>query len=235
MLLTYVDESYNSTYHYIAAVLVHEDQARSLTFALDQVVTDAADSYGTPADGELHGHCLFQGKDDWVLLHTMPRARIGIYNRAFEAIADHDVEILLRGVNKVRLAKRYKANAWPPHEVVLEHLFERIDSRAKSRQEWALVIADEVSDADHHRNSLNFYQRFSTSGYAARRITRVVDTVHFAPSHFSRLLQAADLVAFMHLRIRSQTTATDPRARRANEALWQKIAGSVRYDGLWQP
>ena len=99
-------------------------------------------------------------------------------------------------VNRRRLEERY---FYPdhPHSVVLSHLLERIDELAASEDELALIIADEVDQADPTSKSWMF-QRYSTTGYRARQLTRIIDTLHFAPSTSSRLAQAADLVAFMH-------------------------------------
>lgn len=72
-------------------------------------------------------------------------------------------------------------------------------------------------------------------GYRSRQLTRIVDTIHFAPSKASRMVQAADLVAFLHHRIKSRAD-TDPRAKRANESLWERIADKVSgYSGCWRP
>ena len=135
VLLAYLDESYNKERYYIASLIVPQEQAAPLNAALDKVVEDAAWSYSSiPVQGELHGKELFQGQGVWRSLK--PRQRIGIYNDAFQAIADHDVEIIIRGVYCERLKERY---IYPekPHKVVLGHLLERVDERAAAKDELA--------------------------------------------------------------------------------------------------
>ncbi|MBO3745989.1 DUF3800 domain-containing protein [Streptosporangiaceae bacterium NEAU-GS5] len=61
----------------------------------------------------------------------------------------------------------------------------------------------------------------------------MVDTIHFAPSSASRLLQAADLVAFLHQRC--QRKERDPHAQQANEDLWVRISGKVYHEMCWFP
>lgn len=100
--------------------------------------------------------------------------------------------------------------------------------------ELVLVIADEVDQADEHRKSLWWFQRASTPGYRSRQLTRIVDTMHFAPSGASRLVQGADLIAFLHRRLMS-TVERDPRAKRANEALWAKIEPKIQHSYCWVP
>ncbi len=58
--------------------------------------------------------------------------------------------------------------------------------------------------------------------------------LHFAPSRDSRLLQAADLIAFLY---RRRTTHVEPDARavRANDQLWALIAPKVAHDWTWRP
>ena len=122
VLLAYVDESYSTKLYWIAALVVPETELVSLTASLDDVVARAASNYtGIATDAALHGHALFHAKDDWKALATMPRARIGVYHDAFQALAAHNVRVFIRGVNIPRLNERY---TWPdhPHSVVLQHL-----------------------------------------------------------------------------------------------------------------
>lgn len=96
------------------------------------------------------------------------------------------------------------------------------------------MIADEVDGQDGYRRDLWQYQQTRTWGYRGRQITRVVDTIHFAPSTSSRLVQAADLIAYMANRTATSTT-TDPRARSADEALSARIEPKVWHNGCWWP
>jgi hypothetical protein len=55
VLLTYVDESYSDRSYYIAALLCPENEALSLTRALDEVVQKTAAGFdGLSAEAELH-------------------------------------------------------------------------------------------------------------------------------------------------------------------------------------
>lgn len=232
MLLTYVDESYTKDRYYIAGLAIHHDAVRSLETAIADVVRRAHGVYpGLSYSSELHGYPLFQGKEDWQ--HLQPRQRIGIYNEVFQAIADHDVQVFLRGLDLPSQARRY-ARCDPPHDVVLQHLLERVDAYASATDQAALVIADELQEHDRHRSNLSDFRRYGTPGYLSSELPRIVDTIHFAPSHHSRLLQAADLVAFLHRR-RQTHVETDPRARKANEVLWERIRPKIHHEHCWFP
>jgi hypothetical protein len=161
------------------------------------------------------------------------RARIGVYNNAFQAIADHEAVIIISGVDVARQRLRY-ADPYPPHTVALTYLLEWVDDYAAKHDELVLVIADEVHEQDQHRRSLWEYQRFSTWGYRSRQLQRIVDAIHFAPSSASRLLQAADLVAFFYRRLK-ENPETDERAKRANAALWERLRHRVVKAHCWYP
>lgn len=235
MLLTYLDESYTKDRYFIAAVVVKQDHANGLTQALDTVVEDAMWDFGhVSTRAELHGYDLVAGKGDWAGLAPLVRARIAVYNKALQALVDHDVRIIIRSVNIPGLTRRYPNGHDHPHSIVMAHLIERVDECAKQKGELALLIADEVNGQDGYRRDLWEYQRSGTWGYRARKITCIVDTVHFAPSTSSRLVQAADLVAYLARRFETHVE-TDPRAKRANEAMWSRIEPCIWHRGCWWP
>jgi hypothetical protein len=234
VLLTYLDESYTKERYFIAALLVPDTEVNSLTAALDRVVKDTMRTYGGISfTAELHGYDIVAAKGEWAGLASKVRVRIGVYNKALQAIADHDVRIIIRSVDIVGLHRRYPAPDHP-HSIVLTHLIERVHDYATSVGELALIIADEVDGKDEYRRNLWEYQRAGTWGYRARRITNVVDTIHFAPSTSSRLVQAADLIAYLARR-RETHTDTDQRARRANDALWDRILPRIEHNRCWHP
>lgn len=233
MLLTYLDESYNQDRYLIAALSVPESEAISLTEALDEVVENVAFDHGAIADrAELHGYDMASGKGDWVGLAGKIRVRLGAYNAAMQAIADHDVQIVVRSVD-LTLLDRHRAIHDHPHSITLNMLIERVDECADALDQLTLLIADEVDDQDGYRRDLWKYQRHGTWGYRSRVIQRIVDTIHFAPSHSSRLVQGADLIAYMALK--RTRFETDERAQRANEAIWRRIESRIHHEGCWFP
>lgn len=233
MLLGYLDESYDATHYWICALVCRDDNAVALTDALDTVVAKASAAYGIADTAELHGHALFHAKGEWEPLRLMPRARIGVYHEAFAALAEHAEAVIVRGVHVPGLRRRY-TNPHHPHTVVLQYVLEDVDELAERHGEFALVIADEVDRANEYRADLWRFQRAPTPGYRARRLTRIADTIHFAPSTASRLLQAADLVAFLHRRMQAEVTR-DEREARANRALWARLEPRLGNVHLWHP
>lgn len=234
MLLTYMDESASPKYRFLGGVVVPPHQAIHLTRALDDVVLEAQATFGRIRDDEeLHGNPLFTGSEAWE--HVPPRGRIWIYDKAFQAIAAHDVTIFLRGVHLDRLKSKYSYLAnLDAHSVVMTQILERINDYSKLKTEPALIICDEVGDPSRYRKDLAHYRQSKTWGYRPSDLAWIADTIHFAPSWASRLLQAADLVVYLHRR-RYCVTEKDPRAAKACEQIWARIMPSIQHEFCWHP
>ena len=158
-----------------------------------------------------------------------------MYDKAFQAIADHDVTVIIRSILLQGLDRRYPSGHDHPHSVVLTHLIERVDEYAGISSASALSsLQTEVSGQDDYRRDLWRYQRSHTWGYHAHQINNVVDTIHFAPVSSSRLVQAADLVAFLARRIEAHVE-TDQPSQRANDALWARIEPRIHHQWCWWP
>ncbi|WP_298990858.1 DUF3800 domain-containing protein [uncultured Pseudokineococcus sp.] len=234
VLLCYVDESYTDAWYFIAAVCVPGDVVASLEAGLEDVVRSAQQKHSIPGDPlELHTHELVQGKGQWSVLAAQVRTRIAIFQSALEVIAGHDVDLCVRGVDVRRQQARY-SNPFHPHVVVLPHLLERVNSAAARRETSALVIADEVPGREDHRRSLYNYRQYGTPGYRPSQLGRLVDTIHFAPSSASRLLQAADLVAYLYRRHHTHAEP-DVRAARAMSKAYATLEPRMSGCGTWRP
>lgn len=215
----------------MVGLAVAERHIRPLGAGLDAVVRKASESYPVDEHAELHGHALVQARDDWKRMGNkganMVRARIGVYADALRAIAAHDVGVVVRGLD-LRTRPDRVPTGESPHQIVLRHLLENIDRCSARQRELALVIADEVDGAEGHREHFRTYQQVGTGGRLSSTLSHIVDTIHFAPSKSSRLLQAADLIAYLHRRLMSGQDG-DSRARRANETLWSHIEPRVLH------
>ncbi len=231
LLLAYVDESYTADYFFLGAIVVDGAAAGRIEDGLDRVMLDYRGRFGLGASTELHGHPLFQGRDEWREVPT--RVRINVYERAMDVVGTSGARIVLRGVNVRRQRERY-VNPDPPHEVVLGHLLERVNTYAGARSARALVLADEVHTQERHRTNFRNFRVGGTPGYRSSTLQHLLDTIHFAPSRHSRLLQAADLVTFMHRR-RCAHTETDGRAQKANAGIWATVAAAVEHEHCWEP
>jgi hypothetical protein len=234
VLLAYLDEAQNADAFYVTAVVIEVTDAIPLAKTLDAVVMHAQETYGGVKEAaELHGHALVSGRDDWHGLRGRVAACVDVYTRAVDAIANCNLRIYIRGVELAGFERRYGSLA-DPQGAVLAFVLERVQLRAKRLDEVALVIADEVrGKEDVYRRAVRSYQQTGTFGWKATVLDRIADTIHFAPSKSSRLLQAADLVAYAHLQ--SLRQHRDARAQAAYDDLWRTLGRRVHEASLWCP
>ena len=237
MLLAFVDESDHGHFRCFSAVIADEHATKELTDRLNAVMRRASDDYGVPRTAEIHGHPLFHGKEDWKGVGA--RARAGLHEKVVDAILATDLTILLRSVDERRLLRRQQESNYPTRfpaeQVCFQHILQRVDQIATARQTYALVIADERGDRERHRERFATYQTVGTPGvYMHTTLKSLLDTVHFAPSHHSRMLQAADMLAFTYRRHQT-VVEPDPRAQRVMDRLWTKIraSGKLFDPGQW--
>jgi hypothetical protein len=231
LVLAYVDESYTTDRFYLGAVIVDGAAGKQIDASLSAIMKDYEGQFGLTAATEMHGNPMFQGKGEWANVPT--RVRINMYTRAMAAVGSSGAQIILRGMNVRRQRERY-VTAHPPHEVVLGHLLERVNGYARVNNSHALVLADEVHTMERHRTNFRAFRAEGTPGYRPSTLQQLIDTIHFAPSYHSRLLQAADLVTFMHRR-RCTHTERDARAQVANDAIWAHVEPAIFHELCWEP
>jgi hypothetical protein len=234
MLLCFVDESFKDTFYGFAGVVADEHATKDLTHQLNAIMKQVSVDWAIPVNTEVHGYPIFHGKEAWSAVPI--RARIGTFEKIIEAIVAADVRILLRAVHSQRLAERQAYSSYPvnfpPEQVCFQHILQRANTIAKDNDTYALMIADERGDRERHRERFAMYQTVGTPGvYMQTKLDRLLDTVHFAPSHHSRMLQAADILAFTFRRYRT-VVESDPRAAAVMEGLWSRIEGSGKIVGL---
>ena len=229
MRLAYIDESYTRDFYFIGAVVVDDVSGPAVHAALDAVAEKARTAYlpDVTAPLELHGQPLFQGAREWEPIKKQVRALISVYEQAMQALGQQEIHIFLRGLDCKRHRARY-VDPWPPHEVVLQHLLERLNDFGQSLGEQILVIADEVNDPDRHRNTLRDFRINGTPGYRSSTLPNILDTLHFVPSEHSRLIQAADLVTFLHHR-RSAIVETNPKQEKAISRIWGHVEERIAH------
>jgi hypothetical protein len=237
VLVAYLDESHSRSFFCFAAVIAGAEAIRSLSAQLDELMAGAARDFGIAPGAEIHGYPMFHGKGDWQVLGD--RARAWVFERVIDAIVAADVTLVLRGTDSARLQERQKLRGYPDRhtreQVCFQHVLERIDQVAESQGTYALVISDERDDRETHRAHFEeFRQRGTPGDYMTTKLERLLDTVYFAPSHPSRLLQAADVLAFTYHRWNTQRIV-DPRELEVMARIRSKVMGSGRLHkpGNW--
>lgn len=237
MLLCFVDESFKGDFYGFGAVIADEYATKDLTDRLTRIVNQACVDYGVEQSSEIHGYPLWHGTDDWSGVPV--RARAAVLRQTVTAIASSDVTLLMRGVVRSRLRRRQESQSYrvdyPPEQVCFQHILQRADAIAKRKSQYALIIADDRDDRERHRDHFATYQTHGTPGaYMRTTLGQLLDTVHFAPSHRSRMLQAADVIAFLYRRW-STVAEPDARSQRVMDQLRQTLqaSGTIYQEGAW--
>lgn len=234
VLLCFVDESFKGDLYGFGAVVANALQTREIAVRVQELVSALAE-FGIDGAAEVHAHPIFHGKGIWS--DVPPRVRVKVFIDIVDAVCGSGATVLLRGVPPDRL-RRYQdtrgfTERHPPEQVAFQHLLQRLDRLAVNQETHALVIADERADRDRHRERFAAYQAYGTPGtYMHTKLDRLLDTVHFAPSHHSRMLQVADVLAFIW--VRSQTVVErDERQARVMRALTSEIERCSFSRGVW--
>ncbi|WP_281265857.1 DUF3800 domain-containing protein [Curtobacterium sp. 9128] len=234
VLLCFVDESFKDDLYGFGAVVADALQTREIAACVQGVVSALAE-FGIDGAAEVHAHPIFHGKGIWS--GVPPRVRIKVFIEVVDAVRESGATVLLRGVPPTRLRRYQDTRGFrerhPPEQVAFQHLLQRVDRLAVDQATHALVIADERSDRDRHRERFAAYQAYGTPGtYMHTKLERLLDTVHFAPSHHSRMLQVADVLAFIW--VRSQTVIEhDERQARVMRSLVKDIERCSFSRGVW--
>lgn len=144
----------------------------------------------TPAT-EFHASYIYFGKGPFKGLP--PQDRIAILARLAELIADEQpVRRMYAAIDTAKLALPAKAA-----EFAFAHFCERAQM-AIGKRNLSLVIGD--LDDNEAKNMIRDFARFRAKGTPwsyGIEVSSFVDTVHFAKSHHSRMIQLADTYLFI--------------------------------------
>lgn len=239
LVVAFADESESRSGIYcFAGVVASAEQIRQLTRDLDKLMAIVEADHGVRRGTEIHAREVFQGLGPWA--HVPPRLRLWLQVKVSEAIRASGVELFARGVDGVALRRRQSRSRYPMNftaaQESFKHLLQRIDDRCGSER-CVLVIADERSDRDSHRTDLARHKIEGTPGdYWHTTFSRVVDTIHFSPSDASRMLQAADHLAFFYRRRQEFPSESDRRVEAGVASVVGILeASNAHHWGVWFP
>lgn len=246
MWLAYIDESGNTgvrlddpdqPVHWMVAVVVPEDQVRSLAVALDGVVATVG---GVAGHAELHGAALFGGDGDWA--GVKPQGRVNVYREALALLATHDCFVAHSTIDKRRLGGQ-GSGMTSPHVMAFQFLAEKLDSyvgrQADVLRRRVMLIADETHENSVFQIDLVSQMQRGRAGIGSgRTLLNVVDTVHFVDSQTNRGVQLADLVAYALNR--TSRVRDKPRPSPGDLAIRDMVTDHVRprvrtFRATWPP
>lgn len=201
--------------YWLGCIGVTAEDAQSVT----QEVSDLA--YEVFATKELIAESEFHGID---LARSKGRFK-GDYDRAFSTLC-RLLKVLasdkiIRGYIRVNPARMRVADY---EKTAFMFLLEQIQQLLEERNSVGMLFGDYDDKGLVSKIVREFsrYQNYGTEWRGARKIDRVIDTIHFARSHHSRLIQLADVYLYC-----SQFMARD------NQSFWRlRLAKAIESSGM---
>ncbi len=225
-LLFHTDESFDTKNHVQLGVLASGGSVAEAQLALDDIVEWAYEKGMCRSGAELHGTEVHGGRGQWSKA-TNIADRVDLYGKVLDVLSDCGVEVILHGAKIKHLKHRYGLRH-DPYRWEFINVLERLNERLRSLDDYAVVIADQQHQ---HRGRV---QRdvidcrvHGTPGYRTQKLDRILDTAHFVDSELSRMIQLADMVAFVARRRLSVPRESDPRAEVAMADLDAKVRSAV--------
>ena len=246
MWLAYMDEAGNTgtkcddpnqPIHLIGTLIVEETRVRDLHEHVREAARIHCPGDCAKREFEFHGYDLFAGRG--MFDGVDPAKRIAIYDEILKGIEIARAEVIIRGVEKTGLARRY-ARPYHPHDVALMYTIESVERAARERDCRILLVADEAKEIeDAALRDLANYQEVGTAwGWQTEKIERIVDTIHFVPSHRNGAIQVTDCATFIAARLRKiqDGLVGDGASAQAVERLWEeRVLPYVSINQVWYP
>lgn len=246
MRFAYMDEAGNTgrrcddpaqPIHLILTLMVDEENVQVLHQHVRATARRHCARIHRDPEFEFHGQDLFSGRGCFDGVE--PGKRISIFDDLLKGIELAEGTVLIRGVEKTGLARRYP-RVRHPHDIALMFTIESVERMARARGCHVLLVADEAKEVeDTALRDLANYQEVGTGwGYRTEQIDHIIDTIHFVPSHRNGAIQVADCATFIAARLRKiqDGIVSEGKSADAVERLWeQRIEPFVQTNEVWHP
>lgn len=220
-----------STIHYLLGLAIPGNKARRLEDDASRILERAFGTACRQPGFECKGSDLYRGEG--VCSAMPPKDRIALYGELVQLLAAHDVSVIWHGIDKPRLAARYR-RPMHPHKLAFLYFAEDVERFLRAHRAYGLLVSDEEKSVEQQViEDLPRYKELGTAfGYQSLDLTRVVDNVHWVRSHDSRLLQLADACAYLCQRYHRDQQKTSASAREI-QRLWGIVAPRVWKGRIW--
>ncbi|HEX6750485.1 MAG TPA: DUF3800 domain-containing protein [Longimicrobium sp.] len=220
-----------STAYFLVGLAVHGTRARRLEDGATSLLVDRFGDDCRRPGFECKGSDLYRGQGPCAGMR--PGDRVELYRDLLALPGRHGAELMWVGIDKARLARRYRA-PMHPHKLAFIYLVETIERFLRARREFGLIVSDDEKEMEQQFiEDLARYKELGTSfGHSPIELTRVIDNVHWVRSHNSRLMQLADCCAYICQRFHRDRDKTSPSARAVQE-LWGSVEGQVYRGKIW--
>lgn len=176
---------------WLGGVCCHCDLVANIEAQVSEISYAAFGSRILKRDTEFHGVEICRGKGNFKGVEL--DARLQILEQLLTIVASDDV---LRGYVKI-IPANITHSPTPPDEIAFMYLVERADELFKDRGTVGMLFGDyDEPQVGPSVASLSEFRNGGTQWSRKREITNIIDTVHFARSHHSRLIQLADVYLY---------------------------------------
>ncbi len=160
----------------------------------EQINKVSADAFGSrllSKENEFHGIEICQGNGNFKSRNF--EERLAILQRLLEIAAREDVYRICIRINPEYIA--YSSS--PPDEIAFMYFIEQADSLFAEIGSLGMVFGDyDEPIIGKSVASLSHFRRGGTLWARGKEIENIIDTVHFAKSHHSRMIQLADVFLY---------------------------------------
>lgn len=242
MYLVFIDGSGNTgmqldhptcTAYFLVALAVHGKYARALEDAATEVLARYFGDGCRRPGFECKGSDLYRGQGPCAAMR--PADRVALYGELLALLEAHHASVIWVCIDKPRLARRY-ATPMHPHKLAFIFMVEQVEKFLRQRGDFGLIVSDEEKEVENQViEDLSRYKEMGTSfGYNPIELRCIVDNVHWVRSHNSRLMQLADVCAYLcqrQLRERGKTSA----GAQAVQRLWESISSRIWRGKIFPP
>jgi hypothetical protein len=226
VLIIYFDEvKYQhgvQPYQWISGIAVDALAVRSLEAELAQLAEESFSSGILGKETELHAAEILAGKGN---CKGKPLAvRVRILEKIALILSDDDrIGRIYSRIDVSRVDSDHD-----PADFAFLYFVEKANAYARALKQLGLLIGDFANDREVSRSTRNLshFRANGTPYEFGQQIENLIDTVHFAHSHHSRMLQLADAYCWFQQLRHGPSAKKEPQSR-----LLSFIADNA--DGLW--
>lgn len=176
---------------WLGGVCCHCDNVARLESLVNDVSQEAFGSRLLQRETEFHGIEICGGKGNFKKVALEQRLE---FLRSLLAIIARDE---IHRIYVRIIPENITHSPMPPDEIAFMYLVERVDKHLQNLGTNGMLFGDyDEPQVGPSVASLSQFRQGGTSWDRKREITNIIDTVHFAKSHHSRMIQLADIYLY---------------------------------------
>ncbi|WP_294619069.1 DUF3800 domain-containing protein [uncultured Roseovarius sp.] len=176
--------------HWFGGIAVHVDEIGTIEAELNQLAKEIFGQSVLNLETEFHAKDIFHGKNNF---KGMPfEERLAVFERLVSFTALDEVSSIYARVELEKV--HFISTKAEGEELAFMYFIEKTDEFLKRKRSYGMLIGDyDEPNIGPSVANLSKFRDDGTKFSYGREIKQLVDTVHFAKSHHSRLIQLADV------------------------------------------